>query len=91
MSMKRNIFFIAALFAGQAVQAQNGPCVIPGRGYFRIHVGTGGLFGAFAHDHLIEAAKIGHTNSIGADWPKQYLAAKSQLERGFERERTLKK
>ena len=58
MSMKRNILFIAALFAGQAVQAQNGPCVIPGRGYFRIHVGTGGLFGAFAHDHLIEARKV---------------------------------
>jgi len=38
---------------------------------------------------LIEAAKIGHTNSIGADWPKQYLKAKSQLERNFERERML--
>jgi anthraniloyl-CoA monooxygenase len=35
---------------------------------------------------LIEAAKIGHTNSIGADWPKQYLKGKGQLERGFERE-----
>ena len=56
--MKRKFFLIAALFAGQAVQAQNGPCVIPGRGYFRIHVGTGGLFGAFAHDHLIEARKV---------------------------------
>jgi len=31
---------------------------MPGRGYFRIHVGTGGLFGAFAHDHLIEARKV---------------------------------
>ncbi|HMF94960.1 MAG TPA: hypothetical protein VKE96_11720, partial [Vicinamibacterales bacterium] len=38
---------------------------------------------------LIEAAKIGHTNSIGADWPKQYVKAKSQLERNFERERLL--
>jgi polyisoprenoid-binding protein YceI len=56
--MKRKLFLIAALFAGQAVQAQNGPCVIAGRGYFRIHVGTGGLFGAFAHDHLIEAGKV---------------------------------
>jgi polyisoprenoid-binding protein YceI len=56
--MKRNLLLIAALFAGQAVQAQNGPCVIPNRGYFRIHVGTGGLFGAFAHDHLIEAQKV---------------------------------
>jgi anthraniloyl-CoA monooxygenase len=36
---------------------------------------------------LIEAAKIGHTNGIGADWPKQYLRGKDQLERNFERER----
>ena len=38
--------------------AADGPCVIPQRGYFRIHVSTGGLFGAFAHDHSIEAQKI---------------------------------
>jgi len=38
---------------------------------------------------LIEAAKIGHTNGIGADWPKQYVKGKAQLERGFERERAL--
>jgi anthraniloyl-CoA monooxygenase len=38
---------------------------------------------------LIEAAKIGHTNGVGADWPKQYVKGKSQLERGFERERAL--
>jgi polyisoprenoid-binding protein YceI len=56
--MRRNLLLIAALFVGQAVQAQNGPCVIAGRGYFRVHVGTGGLFGAFAHDHLIEAQKV---------------------------------
>src|SRR3954471_11135230 len=56
--MMRNFFLIAALFAGHAVQPQNGPCVIPNRGYFRVHVGTGGLFGAFAHDHLIEAQKV---------------------------------
>jgi len=35
---------------------------------------------------LTEAAKIGYT---AIDWPKQYLAAKSQLERNFERERAL--
>jgi anthraniloyl-CoA monooxygenase len=38
---------------------------------------------------LIEAARIGHTNSIGADWPKQYAKGKSQLERNFERARAL--
>jgi len=32
--------------------------VIPARGHFQVHVGAGGLFGAFAHDHLIEAQKI---------------------------------
>lgn len=38
---------------------------------------------------LIEAARIGHTNGIGADWPKQYLRGKAQLERNFERARAL--
>ncbi|HEX7136949.1 MAG TPA: bifunctional salicylyl-CoA 5-hydroxylase/oxidoreductase [Vicinamibacterales bacterium] len=38
---------------------------------------------------LIEAARIGHTNGIGADWPKQYLRGKGQLERNFERARAL--
>ncbi|MBW8831843.1 MAG: bifunctional salicylyl-CoA 5-hydroxylase/oxidoreductase [Burkholderiales bacterium] len=38
---------------------------------------------------LLEAAKIGHTNGIGADWPKQYLSGKSQLERNLERERAM--
>jgi len=32
---------------------------------------------------LLEAARIGHTSGIGADWPKQYLSGKSQLERNF--------
>ncbi|HJW11159.1 MAG TPA: bifunctional salicylyl-CoA 5-hydroxylase/oxidoreductase [Albitalea sp.] len=36
---------------------------------------------------LLEAARIGHTSGIGADWPKQYLSGKSQLERNLERER----
>jgi polyisoprenoid-binding protein YceI len=47
-----SVLFTATAFAADA------PCVIPQRGYFRIHVGTGGLFGAFAHDHSIEAQKI---------------------------------
>ena len=34
------------------------PCIIPRRGHFQIHVGTGGLFGAFAHDHLIQSETI---------------------------------
>jgi len=38
---------------------------------------------------LLEAAKIGHTSGIGADWPQPYLAGKQQLERNLERERSL--
>jgi len=38
---------------------------------------------------LLEAARIGHVNGIGADWPRQYLSGKSQLERNLERERAL--
>jgi polyisoprenoid-binding protein YceI len=33
-------------------------CLIPGRGQFRVYANAGGLFGAFAHDHVIEAQKI---------------------------------
>ena len=29
-----------------------------GRGYFRIHVGTAGLFGGLGHEHSIEAQKV---------------------------------
>jgi polyisoprenoid-binding protein YceI len=55
----KHLLAVAAsvLFTATAFGA-DGPCVIPQRGYFRIHVSTGGLFGAFAHDHSIEAQKI---------------------------------
>ena len=38
---------------------------------------------------LNEAAKIGYTAGIGADWPVQYLSGKNQLERNLERERSI--
>lgn len=38
---------------------------------------------------LMEAARIGHTSGVGADWPVQYLSGKNQLERNLERERAL--
>ena len=38
---------------------------------------------------LNEAARIGHTSGIGADWPVQYLSGKNQLERNLERERAM--
>ena len=56
--MKRILFTLACLLTPVSFTAQNGPCVIPGRSHFQIHVGTGGLFGAFAHNHVIEAQKI---------------------------------
>ena len=50
--------FIFALFLANLSPAATRACVIPGRGYFRVHVGTGGLFGGFAHEHLVEARTI---------------------------------
>jgi len=56
--MKRILFTLACLLTPVSFTAQSGPCVIPGRSHFQIKVGTGGLFGAFGHDHVIEAQKI---------------------------------
>src|SRR6266581_8493338 len=56
--MKRLFFILTGVIIASTASGADGPCVIPGRGYFRIHTGTGGLFGAFAHNHLIEAQKI---------------------------------
>ena len=47
---------IGTVFSGALVAET--ACIVPGRGFFRVHTGSGGLFGAFAHDHLIEAGKI---------------------------------
>ena len=60
----RRLALISALFMATNVFGADGPCVIPNRGHFQIHTGTGGLFGAFAHDHLIEAQKIEGCASI---------------------------
>ena len=56
--MKRILFILAWMLIAITVFAADGPCVIPRRGHFQIHVGTAGLFGAFAHNHLIEAESI---------------------------------
>jgi polyisoprenoid-binding protein YceI len=56
--MRAVLFFLLSQIAATSLAAQGHPCVVPGRGHFQIHVGTGGLFGAFAHDHLVEAQKI---------------------------------
>src|SRR5215475_4538199 len=46
------------MLTAAAAFGADGPCIVPQRGYFRVHVGTAGLFGAFAHNHLIEARRI---------------------------------
>jgi|SRR5215470_11419403 len=51
------VILLSLIFFGPSVAA-DGPCVIPGRGHFYIHTGTSGLFGAFAHEHLIEAQNV---------------------------------
>jgi polyisoprenoid-binding protein YceI len=50
-------FAILLTLATTLFQAK-GPCVAAGRGHFSIHVGSAGVFGAFGHDHLIQAQKI---------------------------------
>jgi polyisoprenoid-binding protein YceI len=52
--------FAALLFFAvpASAWAADGPCIVPSRGHFYIRTGTSGLFGAFAHDHQIEAQKI---------------------------------
>src|SRR5438105_13380167 len=56
--MKWNIFILLLIVIPAPLFGMDRACVMPGQGYFRIHVGTAGLFGAFAHDHSIEARKI---------------------------------
>src|SRR5260370_14198638 len=55
--MKSNFIILFIIVSTSSFAAEKA-CVIPGQGYFRIHVGTAGLFGAFAHDHSIEAQKV---------------------------------
>jgi polyisoprenoid-binding protein YceI len=57
MPLRSLVCLIALWVFPQAVRAEN-VCVVPGKGFFRVHADAGGLFGVFAHDHLIEAAKI---------------------------------
>jgi len=69
--MKKMFFTLACLLAPVSFHAQNNSCVIPGKGHLQIHVGTGGLLGAFAHDHLIEAQKIEGCVRLDAKDPTQ--------------------
>src|SRR4030095_6358476 len=44
--------------------AVDGPCVVPDRSRFQIGTDTSGLFGAFAHEHQIEAQQFEGCASI---------------------------
>ena len=56
--MRHFILLLAGFLIVNLAYGADGPCVDPQQSHFRIQVGTGGLFGAFAHNHLIEAQKI---------------------------------
>src|SRR5436853_3167033 len=56
--MKWSICLMSLVLMTMPASAAERACIVPGQGYFRIHVGTAGLFGAFAHDHSIEAQKV---------------------------------
>jgi len=64
--MKWRIFLVWLVLMTMPASAAERACIVPGQGYFRIHVGTAGLFGAFAHDHSIEAKKVVGCASIAS-------------------------
>src|SRR5438309_1031034 len=75
--MNWNILILLLTLIPGRLFAVDRACVMPGQGYFRIHVGTAGLFGAFAHDHSIEAKKVVGCASID---PKDLQRSSVKLE-----------
>ena len=67
--MKSTLFLLLAIVFATPVHSTAGPCVVPEGSFFRIHVATGGLFGGFAHEHLIEAQKIEGCANIDPSGP----------------------
>ena len=67
--MKHTVFILVSIVFAVPFYSAPGPCVVPERGYFRIHVGTGGLFGGFAHEHLVEAQKIAGCANLDPSGP----------------------
>ena len=56
--MKRLLYLPAFFLIFSNLFAMEQHCIQPGRGYFRIHAGTAGIFGGLGHEHSIEARKV---------------------------------
>ena len=67
--MKRVLAILAGLLIAANASAADNVCVVPGRGHFRIHVDSGGLFGAFGHNHLVEAQTIAGCATVDTENP----------------------
>src|SRR5215831_953206 len=63
--------FVLLSLLGNGGPGVDSPCVVSEQSHFRIHVGTSGLFGGFAHDHEIEAQKIEGCAQINSSDPTQ--------------------
>ena len=64
----RTIILLISLLVAVAPATAERLCVDPQNSKFSIHVDAGGMFGAFAHDHIIEAHDIKGCANI--DWAK---------------------
>src|SRR5215470_13398348 len=64
--MKRSLFATLLLISTPLLGLEQ-HCIVPGRGFFRIHVGTAGLFGGLGHEHSIEAQKVTGCASIDSN------------------------
>src|SRR5262245_16329459 len=56
--MKRCIAVLVFAWFSAGGFAADGLCIVPGLGHFLIETGPAGMFGMFAHDHVIEAQRI---------------------------------
>src|SRR5262245_4266812 len=65
--MRTILLFAMLLLPGRHATAER-LCVDPQNSKFSIHVDAGGMFGAFAHDHVVEAHDIKGCANI--DWTK---------------------
>jgi len=65
--MKRSLYLSAILLISTPLFATEQHCIVPGQGHFRIHVGTGGLFGSLGHEHSIDAQKVAGCATIDSN------------------------